>query len=133
MGAIKYLLDTHTFLWIAFDDSRLCDTAIKAINDEASEIFVSPVTAYEIMNKHRIGKLPEYTYVAENYLDVFHTLGAEELPIKTKHLLFAGKFDWSHRDPFDRILAAQSSIENMTLLTNDKVFDTLPWIKTLWG
>ena len=68
MGAIKYLLDTHIFLWIAFDDSRLSDTAIKAINDEASEIFVSPVTAYEIMNKHRIGKLPEYAYVAENYL-----------------------------------------------------------------
>ena len=132
MGTVKYLLDSHTFLWVALDDSRLSNIARNAIKDEDAEIFVSPVTAYEIMNKYRIGKLPDYAYVAENYLDVFHNLGAEELLINTKHLHFAGKFDWSHRDPFDRILAAQSYIENITLITNDEAFNSLPWVNTLW-
>ena len=132
MGIVKYLLDTHTFLWVALDDSRLSDIATKAIKDINAEIFVSPVTAYEIMNKYRIGKLPEYTYVAENYLEVFHSLGARELRINTQHFHFAGKFEWQHRDPFDRMLAAQSYIEKLTLITNDNSFYSLPWLDTLW-
>ena len=132
MGAVKYLLDTHAFLWTARESVRLSDPAKKAIADENSEIFVSPVTAYEIMNKHRIGKMPEYTYIAENYLEIFDNLGAEELLISTKHLHFAGKFDWSHRDPFDRMLAAQAFTEKMTLITNDPAFNDLPWLSLLW-
>jgi len=132
MGAVKYLLDTHTFLWVALDDSKISDTAKNAIRDKDAKIFVSPVTAYEIMNKYRIGKLPEYAYVAENYLDVFYKLGAEELLIGTKHLHFAGKFEWSHRDPFDRMLAAQVTIDDLTLITNDPAFQELSWIKVLW-
>jgi PIN domain nuclease of toxin-antitoxin system len=132
MGVVKYLLDTHTFLWVALDDSRIPETAKKAINNKRAIIFVSPVTAYEIMNKYRLGKLPEYAYVAENYLDVFHRLGAEELLISTKHLHFAGKFEWSHRDPFDRMLAAQASVDNLTLITNDPAFQELPWVNVLW-
>jgi len=132
MGAVKYLLDTHTFLWVALDDSRLSDTAKEAIKDKNSAVYVSPVTAYEIMNKHRIGKLPDYAYVAENFLDVFQKLGAIELLINTVHLHFAGKFEWSHRDPFDRMLAAQAFTEKMTLITNDAAFQTLPWVSVLW-
>jgi PIN domain nuclease of toxin-antitoxin system len=131
MGTIKYLLDTHTFLWVALDDQRISGNVKKAIKSENAKIFVSPVTAYEIMNKFRLGKLPEYTYIAENYLEVFHNLGAIELPINTKHLHFAGRFEWSHRDPFDRILAAQASIDNLTLITTDPIFNDLPWIKIL--
>jgi len=132
MGTIKYLMDTHTFLWVALDDSKLSDTAKKAISDKNAEVFVSPVTAYEILNKHRIGKIPEYAYVAENFLDVFHKLGARELPISIEHFHFAGKFDWSHRDPFDRMLAAQAFIEKMPLITNDPAFSSLPWLSLLW-
>jgi len=132
MGTVKYLLDTHTFLWVALGDSKISDTAKNAIKDKYAKIFVSPVTAYEIMNKYRLGKLPEYSYVAENYLDVFHRLGAEELLISTKHLHFAGKFEWPHRDPFDRMLAAQAVTDNLTLITNDPVFQELPWITVLW-
>jgi len=132
MGIVKYLLDTHTFLWVALNDLKISNIAKNAIKDKNARVFVSPVTAYEIMNKYRLGKLPEYTYVAENYLDIFYNLGASELPISTKHLHFAGKFEWSHRDPFDRILAAQAAIENMTLISNDPAFQKLSWITILW-
>ena len=132
MGTLKYLLDTCTFLWVALDDNKLSETAKKAISDKNADIFVSPVTAYEILNKHRIGKLPEYAYVAENFLDVFHKLGAKELLVNIEHFHFAAKFEWSHRDPFDRMLAAQASIENMTLITNDPMFKELPWVSCYW-
>jgi PIN domain nuclease of toxin-antitoxin system len=59
MGTVRLLLDTHTFLWVALDDSSLSDTAKKAIIGIGAKIFVSPVTAYESMNKYRLGKLPE--------------------------------------------------------------------------
>jgi PIN domain nuclease of toxin-antitoxin system len=84
------------------------------------------------MYKYHIGKLPEYWFVAENYCDIIDKFGADELPLTTRHCYLAGKFDWSHRDPFDRLLAAQASLENLTLLTNDPVFDTLPWVSVLW-
>jgi len=129
---VKYLLDTHTFLWASRESIKLSDTAKKAISDKDAEIFVSPVTAYEILNKHRIGKMPEYAYVAENFLEVFHKLGANELLINIEHFRFAGKFEWTHRDPFDRMLAAQAFIENMTLITNDPAFKELSWVSCLW-
>jgi len=132
MGVVDYLLDTHTFLWVALDDPKISDAAKTAIKDKNARIFVSPVTAYEIMNKYRLGKLPDYTYVAENYLDVFQNVGAEDLLINTEHMHLAGKLDWPHRDPFDRMLAAQASAENLTLITNDPAFQELSWIKLLW-
>lgn len=132
MGTVKYLLDTHTFLWAVGESERLSDSARNVITDENSVLFVSPVTAYEIMNKYRIGKLPEYEYIAENYLELLGNLEVEELLITKEHMLFAGKFDWLHRDPFDRILAAQTFNEKMTLITNDPAFNSLPWLSLLW-
>ena len=132
MGAIKYLLDTHTFLWAIQKDVELSDTAKKIITDENLQKFVSPVSAYEIMNKYRLGKLPEYAKLAENYFEVLRRFGADELLLNARHTHFAGKFDWLHRDPFDRLLAAQAFTENMVLLTNDEAFNSLPWLNVLW-
>ena len=132
MGTVKYLLDTHTFLWAVRDDTRLGDKAKKVMNDKKAKKFVSAVSAYEIMNKHRIGKLPEYEYIAENYFDIFSELGADELPVSMRHAHFAGKFEWTHRDPFDRLLAAQAAADNLTLITNDPVFQELSWVTVLW-
>jgi PIN domain nuclease of toxin-antitoxin system len=63
---------------------------------------------------------------------VLRTLGAKELPITTRHGLVAGQLPWAHRDPFDRILAAQSLIENIPLVTSDAVFSTLGGVRTVW-
>jgi len=127
-------LDTHTFLWAVCEDQnqKLSDVARKIIEDSGLSLYVSAVSAYEIMNKYRIGKLPGYTDVAENYLDIIGEFGAVELPVNARHAHFAGKLEWSHRDPFDRLLAAQVSVENLTLITNDAAFNTLSWITVLW-
>ena len=132
MGTVGYLLDTHTFLWAVREGRELSDNAKKAIEDVDAPLFVSAISAYEITNKYRIGKLPGYAYVAENYLDILRKFGADELPVSTRHANYAGKFEWDHRDPFDRLLAAQAFIENLSLITNDTAFHSLPWVTVLW-
>ena len=132
MGTVKYLLDTHTLLWLVRGSKELSKTAKTALDDIKTLKYVSAVSAYEIMYKHKLGKLHGFEDIAENYLYVLQKLGAVELPISTEHAHFAGKFEWSHRDPFDRLLAAQSSIENMTLITNDPAFGELPWVSRYW-
>ena len=132
MGTVGYLLDTHTFLWGVRGSSKLSETALKAIEDISTPLYLSAATAFEIMNKHRIGKLPEFEDVAENYFDFVKQLDVTELPISQRHAHYAGEFEWEHRDPFDRLLAAQASIENLTLITNDSAFNSLPWVTTLW-
>jgi len=132
MGAVRYLLDTHTFLWTVRGSKNLSDAAAKIIENTNVKIFVSAVSAYEIMNKHRIGKLPEFDDVAKNYFNFMKKLGADSLPISDKHAHFAGELEWSHRDPFDRLLAAQATTDNLTLITNDPVFGGLSQVKVLW-
>ncbi len=60
MGTVNYLLDTHAFLWAVRDEEKLSETAKAAITKNSSNIYVSSVSAYEIMNKYRLGKLPDY-------------------------------------------------------------------------
>ena len=132
MGTVGYLFDTHTFLWMVGESRKLGENARKVLEDTGVQLFVSAVSAFEIMNKYRIGKLPGYKNVSENYLSVLGELGAAELPISTLHAHYAGEFVWTHRDPFDRLLAAQAHLENLTLLTNDPVFQSLSWISVLW-
>ena len=132
MGALGYLLDTHTFLWAVRGSLELSEPAKKIILNTSLQVYVSAVSAYEIMNKHRIGKLQGFSDVANNYFDAVANLGVDDLPINMRHSHFAGEFNWAHRDPFDRLLAAQAFIENLTLVTNDTAFDSLQWVSTLW-
>ena len=132
MGTVSYLLDTHTFLWAIQKDVKLSEPVKKAMNDKNAQKFISAVSAYEIMYKYQIGKLPEYEDIAVNYFDVLQRLGAYELSLNAHHAYHAGKFEWTHRDPFDRLLAAQAYLENLALITNDPAFEALPWVSTLW-
>ncbi|MCL2457184.1 MAG: type II toxin-antitoxin system VapC family toxin [Defluviitaleaceae bacterium] len=132
MGNVGYLLDTHTFLWAVRGSKNLSDTAVKIIEDTNLRVFVSAVSAYEIMNKHRIGKLTEFDDVAKNYFDFVKKLGVDSLSVSEKHAHFAGEFEWAHRDPFDRLLAAQANTDNLILITNDPVFEQLTCVEILW-
>lgn len=118
-SALKLLLDTHTLLWWWKDDPRLSKRAAKAIADEANIVLVSAASAWEIATKHRIGKLPGAETAVRDFNELIVIDGFGHLAISYQHAIKAGGFDIEHRDPFDRMLAAQSIIEGATLVTDD--------------
>ena len=130
----RYLLDTHTFLWASYESRvfKLSDDAKRAIEDPETELYVSSVSLFEITNKYRIGKLPEYRPIAEDCTEALISLETKELPLDWKQAHLAGGMDWPHKDPFDRLLAAQAQSEDLTLITCDKAFDDAPGVNTLW-
>jgi PIN domain nuclease of toxin-antitoxin system len=95
------------------------------IEDASVELLVSASSAWEIATKHRLGKLPDATPIVLSYARNLDRLGAHELPISSRHALAAGDLAWDHRDPFDRILAAQSILDGLPLVTSDAAF--APW------
>ncbi len=121
---MKLLLDTHVLLWWWTDDPQLSAKARELIHDQANDILVSAASAWEIATKHRLGKLP----IAATALPRFHELieldGFEHLPVTYLHALRAGNFQSGHRDPFDRMLAAQSTLEGAQLITCDPAFSS---------
>ncbi len=117
----RFLLDTHTFIWAAQDSSKLSRTATVLIADKTHEFFVSAVTAWEIATKARIGKLDRF--IADTFDRRMQIGDYIELPISIHHGSTAGAFADAHKDPFDRILAAQALLENLTLLSNDTKLD----------
>lgn len=121
---MRFLLDTHALLWWLFDDPKLPTAPRKLIADRENEILVSSASAWEICTKHRLGKLPA---AAELVLDVSAWVGRagfSELPVTIRHAQRAGSWPQPHRDPFDRMLAAQSVIEGLPLISRDQILET---------
>ena len=129
---MRLLLDTHAVLWAFNHPDRLSPRAHAAIEDRSNELVCSAVTPWEIATKHRSGRLPEARPVLEAYPEYLDRLGAHELPMTSRHGILAGRLEWGHRDPFDRMLAAQSILEALPLVTSDRVFATLPGVDVLW-
>jgi PIN domain nuclease of toxin-antitoxin system len=128
---MRLLLNTHTLLWWFTDDGWLSARARKALADEANTIFVSAASAWEIATKQRLGKLNEAPEAAQRYAELVAADGFTHLAVTYLHGLRAGAYDVAHRDPFDRMLAAQSEIESLFLVTNDAVFGAFD-TRTLW-
>ena len=116
---MRLLLDTHALLWWWKDDPRLSKRAAAAIADESNTVLVSAASAWEIAIKHRIGKLSGAASALREFNELIVADGFIHLAVSYQHALKAGGFDIEHRDPFDRMLAAQSIIEGATLVTDD--------------
>lgn len=129
---MTYLLDTHALLWALTAPSRLGAESARVIANRRSQLIASAASAWEIATKHRIGKLPQADAVMGGYIHHLDRLGVTRLPLTEEHCLLSGRLDWAHRDPFDRMLAAQSMIESLTLVTDDPAFHGLPGLRTLW-
>jgi len=113
------LLDTHIFLWWLFDDARLPVTIRAYIQDIDNSIYVSAASAWEISTKFRLGKLPEASSVAEDVPKWVKKAGFKALSVTLEHAQLAGSWNVAHRDPFDRMLAAQAKLEKMPLASID--------------
>lgn len=128
---MKVLLDTHTLLWAALAPGFLSRKASRVINDEVNTILVSAASAWEIATKVRLGKLPGAEKFEKEFLEQTELAGYTLLPIDTAHALCAGRFTSAHRDPFNRILAAQALADDIPILSKDSKLDTFN-IRRIW-
>ena len=116
---MKLLLDTNALLWWFTDDPTLPIRIEALLDDPENTIFVSAASAWEICTKVRIGKLPTGQSLSDDFSGYLLRYHFEPLPISVEHAVLAGSMAGVHKDPFDRMLAAQSKIEGIPLVTND--------------
>ena len=127
---MRYLIDTHLLIWTAAGEDARVPLRVRRWMDENS-CFVSAVSGYEIAQKFRIGKLPQAAAMLRNFDRWVRELGFVLLPLTAAHAVRAGLLEGEHRDPFDRLLAAQAEAENMMLLSNDEKLDGFG-MKRVW-
>jgi PIN domain nuclease of toxin-antitoxin system len=119
---VKVLLDTHAFLWWIRDDESLGGKARKTIASERNQCFLSVASCWEMAVKKSLGKLeipePLDAFVAEQLATNRFAL----LAIDLRHVSRVSRLAFHHRDPFDRLLAAQASEEGMVIVSADPIF-----------
>ncbi len=128
---MAFLIDTHTAIWWWLDSPRLSAKARSAIAEADLPVLVSAVSAIEIAIKFRIGKLAEFGDPMTRFPSLMAANGFDSMPITQHHSLTAGLLPGDHRDPFDRLIAAQALTEGMTVVTCDAAFAAFG-CKTLW-
>jgi PIN domain nuclease of toxin-antitoxin system len=119
---MKYLIDTHIFIWFIQNSANLKQTARSLIEDPNNEIFISIASLWGISIKNSIGKLhlakgfgAMSNYLSDNSIEI--------LPIDFAHTAENNRLPFHHRDPFDRIIIAQAIVENIDFISADAVFD----------
>lgn len=128
---MKILLDTHALLWWLLDDRRLSTAAREAIADPGNQVLVSSASGFEIATKHRLGKLGIPGLEPALLPNLLQEGRFAVLPITLEHALAAGALPGPHRDPFDRMLIAQSRVEQIPIVTQDPAFATYE-VQILW-
>jgi PIN domain nuclease of toxin-antitoxin system len=113
---MAFLLDTHTLLWWLAEPERLSPAVYATLSDSLQPVFISAASAWEIATKHRLGRLPTADVLLQAGWPLLQQQGFQPLP---------------HRDPFDRLLAAQAELEQLILLTLDPALAPFP-CQTLW-
>ena len=127
---MKLLLDTHAFIWWDSDPGQLSAPALAALRDPANVVWFSVVSVWEIVIKNQLGKLtlrlPLADIVAQQQAN-----GLQVLPVTLPHSLAVEGLPPVHKDPFDRLLVAQTNIEGTELITADPIFKQYP-VRLLW-
>ena len=120
---MKLLLDTQTLLWFLLDDHRLSGKAREKISDPDALIFVSPASLWEIAIKISLGKYALPAPFESFWEEQFLTNDFALLPISASHAARVVNLPFHHRDPFDRLIIAQSLVEGIPLVSSDILFD----------
>lgn len=129
---MRYLLDTHALFWWLYFPELLPPRIREIVGDPDVRIFASAVSAYEMSLKHHRGRWPEVQPLVGAFEEVVAAEGFGLLPLSATHAIRAGAYGREHRDPFDRMLAAQAVVEGLTLVSKDR------WLKgmaaqVVWG
>ena len=130
-AALELLLDTHALLWWLAEPDRLSPEAQAAIAEPANGVHVSAASGWEIATKVRLGKLPAASELLDDLPGLLADQGFQLLPITLQHGLHAGSYTMPHRDPFDRLLAAQAELAMLTLVSVDPALQAFP-CRLLW-
>jgi PIN domain nuclease of toxin-antitoxin system len=116
---VRLLADTHVVFWATMERTRLSPAARAALESEQNDVAVSVASAWEIAVKVGLGKWPEARDLLLDFERHMDEAGFEILPITVAHVRTAGLMGAAHRDPFDRVLAAQATIDGLVLVTAD--------------
>lgn len=116
---MRLLLDTHALIWWWKDDPTLPPTARDAVSNAEHEVYVSAASGWEMATKVRKGHMPEMRGRVPTFCSDVLEEGFQHLAITTEHGVRGGSLPGVHKDPFDRLLAAQALIENLTVVTRD--------------
>ena len=128
---MKVLLDTCAFLWITTDDAQLNETARQIFKNPNNEIFLSSVSAWEIIVKNSIGKLPLPSLAEEFIYSQRLKHEIDTLPLTEKAVFHLNKLPNHHKDPLDRTLICQAIEHDLTILTSDSLIVQYP-VNTAW-
>lgn len=128
--AVRLLLDTCTCLWLA-GGSELSPAAAAAIRDAANDVFLSAASAWEIVCKHRLGKLPLPDAPERSIPAARQVRGVTALPFDEEAALFGTRLPPLHRDPFDRLLVAQAVAHGLAIVTPDPLVRQYP-VRVIW-
>ncbi|HWX46391.1 MAG TPA: type II toxin-antitoxin system VapC family toxin [Solirubrobacteraceae bacterium] len=112
---MRLLADTHAALWLLGEDKRLSRRADELLTDATNEVLLSAAVVWEVAIKRSLGKLDAPDGFARQLLDS----GAVPLPISIDHARAVCSLPWHHRDPFDRLLVAQATLEDAVLVSHD--------------
>ena len=128
---MKILLDTCSLIWATMSPASLGRQARETLADEDNVILVSAASAWEIATKVRLGKLPGAEKLEQDYLAVMDVAGYTQLPIDAESALRAGRLTAEHKDPFDRMIAAQALGQDIPILSPDPQLDKFG-VRRIW-
>jgi len=123
---MRLLLDTHVFIWWADQQEILSATALSALKDEGNELLLSVASVWEMQIKVQLGKLKLSMPLKELVATQVETNDIRTLPVELAHVLALNALPFHHKDPFDRLLIAQSITEGVTLVSADPEFPAYP-------
>jgi PIN domain nuclease of toxin-antitoxin system len=128
---VKFLLDTHTFIWLNGKSSKLSERAAVLCGDSSNALLLSLASVWEMQIKLGLGKLILPPPLAEIITTQQNTNGIRLLPIELSHVLELASLHDYHKDPFDRLLIAQAIIEKVPLISDDPQISKYP-ITVIW-
>lgn len=128
---MRTLLDTHAFPWWMVDDDRRSSTARRTIAEEENDLLIGAASAWEITAKFRLHRRPEPERTALDVVGAIVSQGFRALTITVEDAERAGGLPGPHRDPFDRMLAAQSLSHDLPILSKDRSLDDYG-VRRIW-
>jgi PIN domain nuclease of toxin-antitoxin system len=128
---VKLLLDTHTFMWWDSDPAKMPQSTLNFLKEPNTQVFLSLVSLWEIQIKSQLGKLTLRDNLADIVRQQQHDNGIVLLTIEFSHILALEQLPSHHRDPFDRLLIAQSQVERLAIATRDELFQRYD-CQTIW-